>query len=308
MNKIIKFLIFASFFLIISCKQRNEMKEDTIEIDFSKIENRSNLNEKKVSPKDFKVAISAITSPKEGLIFYKNLISFIEKKTNIQFTVIQRKTYQEINLMLRNNQVNLAFVCSGAYILEKEISNVEILVVPLTNGKPFYQAYIITNKNLNINKLEDFKGKSFAFTDPLSNTGRLYVISRLKEIGLNEKDFFSKTIYSNGHDTSIQLVSKNVVNGATIDGLIFEYIKKKNPKRVQNLKIIEKSADFGIPPIVVPANLDSELKLKIKTTLLNMHKDSLGKEILNNLFIDKFIEGNDSNYNSIRKMQKFVEE
>lgn len=298
----------TSFILLASCKQGNEMKKETVEIDFSKIKEKSVSNKKDIYPKDFKVAISAITSPEEGIIYYKKLISFLEKKTDINFAIVQRETYQEINYMLRNNQVNMAFVCSGAYIVEKEKSNLEILAIPVSNGKPFYQAYIITNKDQNINKFEDFKGRSFAYTDPLSNTGRLYAINRIKEIGMNEKNFFSKTIYSHAHDASIQLVSKNIVSGATIDGLIYEYIKKKTPARLQNIKIIEKSVDFGIPPIVVPANLDSEFKLKIKSTLLNMHKDSIGKKILDNLLIDKFIEGKDSIYNSIRKMQKFIDQ
>ena len=93
-------------------------------------------------------------------------------------------------------------------------------------GKPVYQAYIIANKDSSIEIFEDFNGKSFAFTDPLSNTGRLYAIKRLKEINKTEKDFFSKTNYTHAHDISMQLVSKNIIDGATIDGLIFDYFAK----------------------------------------------------------------------------------
>lgn len=311
MKLILKSSIILIFILIFQgCKEKNQLQTDPIKIDFSKGENENfNMNNKEgVYPKNFKVAISAIISPREGLVYYKDLISFLEKNTNIPFKIVQRKTYQEVNLMLRNNQVNLAFICSGAYIDEKKVSDVEIIAVPVTNGKPFYKSYIIANKRSNINSFKEFKGRSFAFTDPLSNSGRLYALKRLKETGYIEKNFFLKTIYSNGHDKSIQLVSKNLIDGAAVDGLIYEYLKKNNPKRVENIKIIEKSIDFGIPPIVVPANLDSKLKNKIKVSLLNMHKDSLGKIILDHLLIDKFIEGKDADYNSIREMHNFVNE
>lgn len=297
----------AILFLLIGCKQTNELKNDPVEIDFTKTETEVyNIDEHGVHPKKFNVAISAIISPREGFIYYKDLISYLEQKTSISFHIVQRKTYQEVNLMLRNNQVNLAFVCSGAYINEKKISDIEIIAVPQTNGKTTYNAYIVARKNSTIEKFEDLKGKSFAFTDPLSNTGRLYVLRRLKENGVSENDFFSKSIYSNGHDTSIQLVSKNVIDGASVDGLIFEFLKINNPERVENLKIIERSESFGIPPVVVPKNLDTILKSDIKYALHNMHNDSLGKKILENLLIDKFVEGSDSNYYSIREMQKFV--
>lgn len=310
MKLIFKGLILSFFILTFQgCKEKNQLEIDPIKINFSKEENENfNFKNEGAYPKNFKVAISAITSPREGLVYYKDLISFLEKDTNIPFKIVQRKTYQEVNMMLRNNEVNLAFICSGAYIDEKKVSDVEIIAVPVTNGKPFYKSYIIANKRSNINSFEEFKGHSFAFTDPLSNTGRLYALKRLKEMGYTEKDFFLKNIYSYGHDTSIQLVSKNVVDGASIDGLIYEYLKIYNPKRVENIKIIEKSIEFGIPPIVAPRNLDNKLKTKIKLSLLNMHKDSIGKIILGNLLIDKFVEGKDSNYNSIREMHNFVNE
>jgi len=174
--------------------------------------------------------------------------------------------------MLRNNNVNLAFVCSGAYVVEKEVSDIEIIAVPQTKGKPYYQAYIIVNKNSGIDSFENLKGRSFVYTDPLSNSGRLYALKRLNDLGYNEEAFFSTTTYSKGHDNSIQLVNKGLVDGATIDGLIFDYLKKYNPDRVSNIDIIETSDYFGIPPVVVPKNLDYSLKTKIKSTLLNMHK------------------------------------
>jgi len=302
-------ILFVFLLIFQNCKEKNQLQTVPIKIDFSIGENENlKWTNEDGSSKKLNVAISAIVSPREGIVYYKDLILFLERKTNIPFKIIQRKTYQEVNLLLSNNKVSLAFICSGAYIDLKKVSEIEIIAVPLSNGKPFYKSYIIANKRSDINSFNDFKGRLFAFTDPLSNSGRLYALKRLKEIGYSEIDFFSKTIYSNGHDTSIQLVSKNVIDGASVDGLIYEYLKKHNPKRIENIKIIEKSSDFGIPPIVAPANLDKEWKAKIKLSLLNMHKDSIGKLILGNLLIDKFIEGNDANYNSIRDMHNFVNE
>ena len=88
---------------VLSCNQKNELKKAPIKIDFSKTENETNkLSDIGVYPKNFKVAISAIISPREGFVYYKDLISFLEKDTNIPFKILQRKTYQEVNLMLRN--------------------------------------------------------------------------------------------------------------------------------------------------------------------------------------------------------------
>jgi phosphonate transport system substrate-binding protein len=292
----------------LGCKKTTIVNDKPIEIDFSETVGIDSLKQIKNVNKEFNVAISAIISPRESLIYYEDLIAFISRKIESPYKIVQRKTYQEVNEMLRKQQVDMAFVCSGAYVLEKEISDVEILAVPLSNGKPFYQAYIIANKNSSIEKFEDFKGKTFAFTDPLSNTGKLYAIKRVNDLHTTPNRFFSKTIYTNAHDISMQLVSKNIIDGATIDGLIYNYIEKFRPEGIANLKIIEKSQEFGIPPIVVPKNMDRKLKNKLKSALLSLHKDPKGKEILDKLLIDKFVEGQDANYNSIRAIEKLVKQ
>jgi len=309
-------LIHKSFFLFIlsiivifqGCKRSKDFGSKPIEMDFTEKTSKDLLDLSNHANYEYNVAISAIISPRESFIYYQDLISYISKKLNRPYKIIQRKTYQEVNLLLRNSQVEFAFICSGAYVVEKEISGVKILAVPVSNGKPIYQAYIIANKNSKIQSFKDFRNKSFAYTDDLSNTGKLYAVKKLKELKTTDDLFFSNTIYTHAHDISMQMVSKNIVDGATIDGLIYDYIAKFTPERVANLKIIEKSEEFGIPPIVIPKGLDKKLEMQLKSILISMHKDPEGKKILDNLLIDKFEEGYDSNYNSIRAIEKLINE
>ena len=76
-----------------------------------------------------------------------------------------------------------------------------------------------------------------------------------------------------------------------------------NPSKVANIEIIHKSPKFGIPPVVIPTDINSELKSKLQKALFKMHNDSTGREILKKLLIDKFQNGYDHNYNEIRKMR-----
>ncbi|MDP2089390.1 MAG: phosphate/phosphite/phosphonate ABC transporter substrate-binding protein [Flavobacteriaceae bacterium] len=292
--------------VLVSCNFSNQNQKDTTVVDFSE-QSLENINStKSESNQKLRVAVSAIITPRETFIYYEDLLNYITEKLHYHIEFKQRKTYEEVNKLLANNEVDLAFICSGAYVIEKDKNNIELLAVPVTNGRPFYQAYIIVHKSSNIENFEQLKGKKFTYTDPLSNTGKLYAEIRIKELGYDLDTYFDKTIYSYAHDASIQLVAKKMVDGATIDGLIFEYLAKFYPEKVKNIKIIEKSEDYGIPPIVVPTNIDPKIKLKLKNILLNLHNDSIGKKILNKLLIDKFIEGDDENYNSIRKNLGYI--
>lgn len=254
-----------------------------------------------------KIGVAAMISPKETVKFYKEIVDYIGKKMEIPVEMVQKESYDEMDKLLERGEVNIAFICSGPYVKNKEKFGVELLVAPQSYGKPFYHAYIIVHKDSPIKSLTDLKGKSFAFTDPKSNTGKLvptYMIA--KNFNKTPEQFFSKITYTKSHDKSIEAVAKKIVDGASVDSLIYDYAAKKNPVYTSLTKIIEKSPPYGIPPVVVTKNFDPNLKEKIKQTFLNMHKDPEGKKILDGIMVDKFIVPKDSDYNSVREMEKWI--
>jgi phosphonate transport system substrate-binding protein len=109
---------------------------------------------------------------------------------------VQRKTYGEINELIGVGQIDLAFICSGPYAGGKEKFGFEALAMPLVRGSHLYQSYLIVNKDSSFQKLDDLRGKIFAFTDPESNTGKLVPTYWLSEEGEKPEDFFAKTIYT----------------------------------------------------------------------------------------------------------------
>lgn len=291
MQKIISVVILS--LLMLACE--NKSKQDVKEI------NLINQNVVQDSTYGFDkpviyVAISTMISPVETFNLYKDLIDYISSKLGVPIEFKQRKTYSEVNNLLKENKLDFAFICTGAYVQEKDELPVELLVVPVIESRPFYNAYVIVNKKSNIKTFDDLAGKSFAFTDPLSNTGYLFVVNLLKEKRTNPEKFFSKTIFTYAHDYSIQAVARNLVDGATVDGLVYNFLEHASPEKVISTKIIMKSKDFGIPPFVVRKGMNPELKNKLKSIMLNLHNDPKGKELLSKIMIDKFIEGNDELY------------
>lgn len=285
-------LLFLFLFFIISCGEKSNVKE---------IELRNNNDSKVQEVKQdtipvIYVAVSTMISPLETFNLYKDVMDYISKKLNVQIEFKQRKTYREVNELLAENKLDFAFICTGAYIDAMDKIPIELLVVPVVNGKPYYQAYILVNEESNINSFDELKNKSFAFTDPLSNTGYSYVKNILREKGTTPEKFFSKTIFTYAHDYSIQAVKRKLVDGATVDGLVYEYLRHFQPEKIEGIRIVQKSEDFGIPPFVVQKNLDKNLKEKLRRVMLEMHQDAEGKKLLSKIMIDKFILASDTLY------------
>jgi len=291
MKKLVVFVLFLIFvFLLADCNETNHYNnQKPIKIEIGN-KQHVNLDENKTkNVKTINVAISTMISPQKTFYLYENLLRYIEKRLGIQIILKQRKSYQEVNDLLEEGKLDFAYVCSGAYVVAKRKFPIKILAAPQMNHKTYYQAYIIVNKKSRYKTFDDLKGKSFAFSDPLSNTGYKYVLKLLKERYTNVDEFFSKTIFTYAHDYSIQAVARGLVDGATVDGLVFDYLRTNDPGKVKNVKIIQKSQNFGIPPFVYAPNSDPVLIKKIQNILLNMDKNKEGEEILKKLQIEKFV-------------------
>ncbi|MGB9079934.1 MAG: phosphate/phosphite/phosphonate ABC transporter substrate-binding protein [Desulfuromonadaceae bacterium] len=258
----------------------------------------------KVQP--LRIGMGAMITPREGYIYYQRLQSYIEKRLGRPVQLVDRENYDEMNGLLESGGVDAAFVCAGPYVEGKAKFNLQLLAMPLVQGKPIYHSYILVHKDSAITSFKDLRGKVFAFTDPKSNSGKMvptYMLAKMKE---TPESYFSRVEYTYGHDKSIRAVAEKLVDGAAVDSLIWEYTALKKPELTGQTRIIVKSEPYGIPPVVVRAGLDPEIKKRLKEILLAASHDPEGQDILKGMMIDGFIAGDDKNYDSIRAINVWI--
>jgi phosphonate transport system substrate-binding protein len=290
--------IFIMLIAIYGCDQDSA----AVIIDFSKTVAVERPASSITKSTQLKVAVAAIISPKETFVYYRQLLDYIGQKLDREIEFIQRKTYAEINELLAKGQIDLAFICSGPYVVGKEKHGFQLVATPEVQNSHFYHSYLIVNKRSAFQTFADLRGRVFAFSDPDSNSGKLVPTYWLSRLGERPETFFSKTIYTYSHDNSIMAVAKSLVDGAAVDGLIWEYYHRKNPVFTSKTRIIRKSEPYGIPPMVASSAIPYALMTKIRKLLFSMHEDPSGQAILKELMIDKFVAPHDQWYDSIRKI------
>lgn len=301
-KKTISFVLLLSIIMILGC----ERATDSRFVDFSKKIETTQQGLTLENRKILRVAVSAMISPKETYVYYEELLKYIGKQIGYEMVLIQRKTYSEVNELFPKGLIELAFVCSGPYAIGKQKYSFEGLATPIVRGKPFYQSYLIVQKNSSYKALEDLRGKIFAFTDPESNTGTLVPLYWLSQVNETPASFFHRTTYTYSHDNSILAVAKGLVDGATIDGHKWEFYNAKNPYFTSKTRVIKKSDNYGSPPLVASSLLDSKLKARIQEEFLTMHHTEEGKTILENLMIDRFALLEEEWYQKIETMHTKV--
>jgi len=221
---------------------------------------------------------------------------------------VQGKTYAEINDLVKSGDVTLALVCTNPYLQGREDFGMELLVAPQVNGETVYYSLLIVGSDSTAQSLADLRDASFAFSDPLSNTGRLAPVYQLALLGEGPDTFFGRTIFTYAHDSSIRAVAEGVVAAAAVDSLVFDYMAKTEPEIATQVKVIQKWGPFGINPFVVNPRLDTGLKEQLRQVFLEMNRDPQGKVILRDLLIDRFVVPDDSIYDAVRGMRSYLRE
>jgi phosphonate transport system substrate-binding protein len=246
-------------------------------------------------------------TPVSAVRYYQQVVEYLGNKLGVPAEMVHRTTYDEIDVLLENQEVDLAFICSSPYVLDNEKFGAELLVAPQVGGQVAYHSNIIVHKDSSIEEVEQLKGMTFVFVDPKSNSGRLYPTYMLAKRNESPESFFSSYQYSYSHNKSVEIVAKKRADGAAVDSIVYDYMVDNNSPYSEQIRVIHRSPPFGIPPVVVNPDIAPYLKRSLLAIFLEMHKDPEGRAILEAMRIEKFVEVEDSNYDGIRAMRAFIE-
>jgi phosphonate transport system substrate-binding protein len=280
------------------------VREKRIKVDISKTTETVAADSTSGNPVE--VGVAAMLSPGYALPAYEEIVAYIGRKLGRPAKMLFTKDYSSMNEMVKNHKVIAAFVCSGPYVTGHDDWGMEIIAAPSLHGSASYFSYIIVNSSSQIKRFADLEGRTFAFTDPQSNTGTIVPTYELSLRHKTPETFFSDFIYTGSHDKSIEAVAEGLVDAAAVDNLIWEYMNSTNPVYTSKTKIIARLGPYCIPPFVTYPDLDQATKNRLREILLGMNDDPEGKAILKKLFIDRFIVVDDDCYRSIREMNEWI--
>lgn len=255
-----------------------------------------------------RIAVGAMISPETTRDYYEDLLRLIADRMGRRAVFAQRRTYAEVNAMVAGKEVDLAFVCSGPYVQGHDEFGMEILAVPVVHGEKVYHSYIVVQKDSPFESLDDLRGRRFAFTDPISNAGHFVPCYMLAQRGETPESFFSETFYSRSHDDSLRSVADGLADGAAVHSLVWDFMYTVDPSFTSRIRIIGKSPPYGIPPVVVHPGLEPNIKRRLKELFLSLHEDKEAAPLLRRLLIDRFEEGKDGMYNTVRDVRRAITE
>ncbi|MFW6097355.1 MAG: phosphate/phosphite/phosphonate ABC transporter substrate-binding protein [Chloroflexota bacterium] len=255
-----------------------------------------------------RVAVAAIISPQGTVDSYTSLLNYLSEQIDRPVELVQRRTYTEINDLIARGEVDLAFVCTGAYVEGHRDFGMQLLAAPGVQGEVVYYSQLIVPAHSDVQNLDDLRGAVFAFTDPISTSGRNYPISLLQQSGETPDSFFARTFYTYSHDDAIRAVAGGVADGAAVDSLVYAYALEREPELGEQTRVIHTSPAFGMPPVVTGPHTRPQLAAELQAILLDMHDNPEGREALAAAGIDSFVTIDDAAYDSVRRLVETINE
>jgi len=279
--------ILVSYIFILSCS--NENKEDIINVGFIPSENLEEVA-KNAQP----------------------LVDILSKAIGKEVRPFIATDYTGVVEAFRSGKLDIGFLSPAAYVMANNEAGVKVILKAERSGKTFFYSAIITRKDSGINKLEDFKNRTFSFGDALSTSGHIFAKKLFLDKNINPSVDFKNVIYSGSHDATVfAVLNRKVDGGATFcndtqgkDGAWTQFLK---PDEASQIKAIAFSEPIPADNVCISKNLKPELAEKLEKVFIDLGKDPEGKKLVQKLYrIDGFVKATDDDYKSVREAFKLA--
>ncbi len=221
------------------------------------------------------------------LALLADLKAYLELATKRPVRLVSRRTYQEITALLVSRQLDAAWICGYPFVAYR--NELDLVAVPVWQGQPLYQSYVIAGQSVAATGLKELGGTVHAFSDPDSNSGYLVTRATLVELGATPQTHFKQTFFTYGHRNVIRAVAAGLAGSGSVDGYVYEVLRETEPELVRSTRVITRSEWLGFPPIACPAaEAGSPTTARLREALIGMSQNEGGRKVLAMLRLDGF--------------------
>ena len=231
---------------------------------------------------------------------------YLSVQTKRPVSFIARESYQSILELMFGGQLEAAWICGYPYVLHR--SRLQLLPMPIFQGKPLYQSYLIRPRGAKdgVNGWGDLRGKVLAYSDPLSNSGWLVPQAQLRAAGVAPRDL-RRGFFTHGHRNVAEAVAARLAQAGCIDGYVWETMRRQKMAAVEQTEVIWKSPAYAFPPLVTRNGVPDDIVVSLQTALLRMKDEPEGRSLLDALNLDEFRHESPKLFDSIAALAQAQE-
>lgn len=175
---------------------------------------------------------------------------------------------------MRHGDADVAFMGGLPYVLAHRLVGAEVLLAEVYRGSPTYRGRIFVRRDSGIESIEDLRGRSIAFADPISESGYLFPLDIFVRAGLlrpgqDPREFFGEVYFAGGYQQSIQAVANGHVDAAGSSEFADLLL---DPGQLAEITWIAESERIPSHCVVGRKGLDENLASRFKAAMLRMNE------------------------------------
>ena len=245
---------------------------------------------------------------KDSLLGLKPFINYLSKETGYKIQIKLSPNYLDVGRRLLIGDTDFSIISPFAYVqtVDRTILKPVILGQQSLYKRSTYQSVILGKGE--INSLEKLKGKTFAFVDPDSSSGRLIPMAYFKKHKIEIKTYFDKVYYAGNHDKTLEDLVKGKTDGCACAKFIYDTYVKENPEKGKEIKLIHCSGGLPRESIIARKDLNPELIKALRKALMKINTlpQKEKDEIFAAIKYDAIVPAVDSVYDIIREIIPYV--
>jgi phosphonate transport system substrate-binding protein len=234
---------------------------------------------------------------------YAFIARHVQARLGIPTELVVGSSYERLS-----EQAEVSFLCGLAYIELRRLGQpIEPLAAPLLrggryDGRPVYFSDVIVRRDSPFRSFADLRGCSWAYNEPYSHSGPGITCYRLVESGQTQ-DYFGRVIQTGWHQQSILRVLAGEVDASAVDSHVLALARHDNPELDFGLRVIDSLGPSTIQPVVVVSRLAERLKADLRSLLLELTADPVGRAVLSGRLVERFVAIADADYDDLRRMR-----
>jgi phosphonate transport system substrate-binding protein len=219
------------------------------------------------------------------------LARMMELSTGYKIEATVPTSYAATIEALCAKRVDIAWLAPFSYVIAKAKCNADVRLITVRFNLPYYRSQIMVRADSGITKIEQLKGKRFAFTDPASTSGYLFPAAMLKKLGYDPDRFFSQKIFVGSHPNAVLAVYRGQVDGAASFEDARLAVARQFPDVLEKVKVIAYTDPIPNDTVSFGAHVPEEVKQKMTKALLRLSATPAGQEELKRLYeIQKLVD------------------
>jgi phosphonate transport system substrate-binding protein len=224
----------------------------------------------------------------------------LKKETGLSFTGDVPTSYAAVVEAMCVDRVDVGWVSPLAYILAHEKCGADMSLVSVTRQGTKYWGVVATRVDSPIQKIEDLKGKRFAWVDPGSTSGYLFPRSMLEAKGVT-LDSLGQQVFAGGHDKVGIAILQGQVDAGAMGKDSIPRLDSIQAGASQQIRIVEESQDIPNDGVAFRKGLPADTVETIRQALLRISASDDGKKLFEEAIGTQGVaETTDAAYESVR--------